>query len=73
MLERGRDLVDRVAPEHLDNERRLLAALTPKEQTELAALVRKLLLAFEATEVQPAAVKRRRLRRRRARPDREPL
>ena len=67
----GRDLVDRVAPAHLDNERRLLGALTRREQEELARLLRKLLLALEATEDQPAAVKR--CRRRRSRAAREPL
>lgn len=43
----GRELVDAVAPEHVANERRMLAALTPAEQRTLAGLLRKLLLSFE--------------------------
>src|SRR5919108_2430606 len=44
---KGRKLVDDVAGEHLANERRLLAPLSRKEQKELAALLKKLLLAYE--------------------------
>lgn len=47
---KGRDLVDRVAPEHLANERRMLAALTPAEQDRLADLLRKLLVSFETNQ-----------------------
>ena len=36
-------LVDEVAPAHLSNERSLLAALSAKEQTQLAGLLRKML------------------------------
>jgi DNA-binding MarR family transcriptional regulator len=43
----GRRKVDEAAPDHLENERALLAALTPSEQDQLAALLRKLLLALE--------------------------
>ncbi len=46
---RGRDLYDRVIAEHLDNERRVLAALSPAEQDLLAALLRKLLVEFEGS------------------------
>ena len=44
---KGRKLVDDVAAEHLANERGLLAPLSRKEQKELAALLKKLLLAYE--------------------------
>jgi DNA-binding MarR family transcriptional regulator len=46
---KGRELFERVAPAHLANERRLLAPLTPGEETQMAALLRKLLLEFEGT------------------------
>jgi DNA-binding MarR family transcriptional regulator len=49
LTERGRSLFERVAPEHLGNERRLLAALDDDEQTALAALLRKLLVEFEGS------------------------
>jgi DNA-binding MarR family transcriptional regulator len=44
----GIELVERVAPRHLDNERELLAALGPDEQAQLAALLRTLLVALES-------------------------
>lgn len=44
---KGQGLFDRVAPAHLDNQQRLLAALSPAERETLAALLRKLLLDFE--------------------------
>jgi DNA-binding MarR family transcriptional regulator len=47
LTERGRGLVDVVAPVHLANEERLLAALTPAERETLAGLLRTLLLSFE--------------------------
>ena len=43
----GVALVDRVGREHLANERGMLAPLTPEEQATLAALLRRLLIAFE--------------------------
>jgi DNA-binding MarR family transcriptional regulator len=46
----GHGLVDEIAAEHLANERRLLAPLEPAEQEQLARLLRKLLLDFEAAE-----------------------
>ena len=49
LTERGRELVQRVIPAHLANERRLLAALTDDEQHALASLLRKLLLEFEGS------------------------
>lgn len=45
---KGRALVDRVGPTHLDTERRMLASLTKQEQAELARLLRKLLIGLEA-------------------------
>jgi DNA-binding MarR family transcriptional regulator len=50
---RGRRLVDRIAPEHLDNERDLLSTLSDEEQATLAALLRKLLVAFERDQPVP--------------------
>ena len=38
----GLDLVNRIVPAHVDNERRLLSPLTQEEQDLLAALLRKL-------------------------------
>jgi DNA-binding MarR family transcriptional regulator len=47
LTRRGRALVDEVAPAHLDNERAMLAALTPAEQRRFADLLRTVLLSFE--------------------------
>jgi DNA-binding MarR family transcriptional regulator len=47
---RGRTLVDRVAAEHLANERRMLGALSPAKQRQLAGLLRELLLSLEADD-----------------------
>jgi DNA-binding MarR family transcriptional regulator len=44
LSEKGKRLVDRIAPAHLANESRLLSALSKREQTELATLLRKLVL-----------------------------
>ncbi len=44
LTDKGRDLIDSVTEAHLANERRLLAALAPDEQTALADLLRKLRL-----------------------------
>jgi DNA-binding MarR family transcriptional regulator len=44
---RGAALFDQVAPHHLANEDVLLSALTGPERGQLAALLRKLLIAFE--------------------------
>jgi DNA-binding MarR family transcriptional regulator len=52
---RGLALVDRVAPEHLANEHRLIAALTPAQQRELVALLRRLLSALEHQHPAPPA------------------
>jgi DNA-binding MarR family transcriptional regulator len=40
----GRKLVDAILPEHLANEESALAALSPAERRQLAALLRKLIL-----------------------------
>jgi DNA-binding MarR family transcriptional regulator len=47
LTRKGRGLVDRAGPTHLDTERRMLAALSKQEQTELARLLRKLLIGLE--------------------------
>ncbi len=47
LTQRGHSLVRRVAPSHLDTERRILAALDPDERDALAGLLKKLLLSFE--------------------------
>ena len=44
LTERGRELIDGVTAAHLENERRLLAALSDAEQRKLAELLRKLRL-----------------------------
>jgi DNA-binding MarR family transcriptional regulator len=49
LTEQGRELFERVAPAHLENERRLLAALSDEEQDLLATLLRKLLVEFEGS------------------------
>jgi DNA-binding MarR family transcriptional regulator len=46
----GRTLVDDIAADHLANERRLLAPLSAEEAQQLAGLLKKLLLAYEAEE-----------------------
>lgn len=43
LTDEGLDLVDRIVAGHVDNERRLLAALTGAEQDRLAGLLEKLL------------------------------
>ena len=47
LTEAGRALVDEVVVDHWANEDRLLAALDPAERTQLAGLLRKLLLDVE--------------------------
>jgi DNA-binding MarR family transcriptional regulator len=48
---RGRELADAVAPAHLANEELLLSGLSLAEREQLADLLRKLLLGFEADDV----------------------
>lgn len=55
LTERGRDLVDDLAAAHLDNERRLLSALSQAEQDTLAALLAKLLHTLERDVTYPPA------------------
>jgi DNA-binding MarR family transcriptional regulator len=50
---KGLGLVDQVAPEHVANERRLLAALSAEEQRALAGLLRKLLAVYERDHPAP--------------------
>jgi DNA-binding MarR family transcriptional regulator len=52
----GRELIDRAVAAHLDNERRILAALGPHQQDDLAATLRTLLLSLgdEAGDVRTA-------------------
>ena len=47
LTDAGRTIVDAVVVEHVRNEERLLATLTPNERGKLAGLLRKLLLAIE--------------------------
>ena len=47
LTDKGAHLFDRIAPVHLANEDVLLSALNPDERGQLAALLRKLLVAFE--------------------------
>ncbi|AUG75026.1 MarR family transcriptional regulator [Kitasatospora sp. MMS16-BH015] len=49
----GRTLIDEALAGHVSNEERLLAALTPAEQTQLTTLLRKLLVAHGDTEPFP--------------------
>lgn len=44
LTDTGRELVDTALADHVANESDLLAGLTPKEQTQLAGLLRKLLV-----------------------------
>jgi DNA-binding MarR family transcriptional regulator len=55
LTDRGRQLVDAAVEEHLENEQRLLAALTKDERERLADLLRKLLLSPPFRELDPAA------------------
>ena len=44
LTNKGLDLVDSVAPSHLDTEREILSVLTPRQQRELVQLLRTTLL-----------------------------
>jgi DNA-binding MarR family transcriptional regulator len=59
LTEQGRALFERVVPEHLATERRLLAGLSMEEADTLAGLLRKLLVELEGSE--PTAEARARL------------
>ena len=56
LTDKGRQLFDDVAPAHLANEERLLAALIPEERAALAGLRRKLLMSFESSSDGPTPV-----------------
>jgi DNA-binding MarR family transcriptional regulator len=45
----GRQLVERIVPAHLANERRLLASLSDEERELLSSLLRKMLVEFEGS------------------------
>ena len=49
LTDRGRELVERVTPAHLANERRLLCSLSDGEQEMLAGLLRRMLAEFEGS------------------------
>ncbi|WP_243710731.1 MarR family transcriptional regulator [Actinomadura sp. KC216] len=49
----GRELIDRAVAAHLDNERRILAALDRHQQDDLAATLRTLLLSLDDKETDP--------------------
>jgi len=53
LTRKGRALVRRVGPSHLETERQLLGALTKEEQAELARLLRKLLIGLEERYASP--------------------
>jgi DNA-binding MarR family transcriptional regulator len=53
LTRKGVKLVDRVAPAHLANERRLLAPLSDDERRQLTGLLRKLLHAYERDDPVP--------------------
>jgi DNA-binding MarR family transcriptional regulator len=55
LTDRGRELVDAAAEDHLANEERLLSALDAEEREQLAGLLRKLLLSPPFRELDPAA------------------
>jgi DNA-binding MarR family transcriptional regulator len=53
LTDEGRALVDALAPLHLANERAMIAALSAREQEQLAGLLAKLLAAFEGEDDRP--------------------
>lgn len=53
LTRKGKVLVDRIAPVHLENERALLESLGHEEQQTLARLLRKLLIAYEHQQPTP--------------------
>ena len=50
----GREAIDAVTEPHLENERNLLAALSPDERDQLAALLRKLQLGLPDHQTSPS-------------------
>ena len=61
---RGKRLVDKVAPAYLENERRLLSALSAEDQAALAAMLKSLLLELEGSGLSAAGSHGHRRRRR---------
>lgn len=53
LTSRGRSVVDAALPNHVRNEVALLTPLTPKEQVQLAGLLRKLLLEHDPASARP--------------------
>jgi DNA-binding MarR family transcriptional regulator len=51
----GLRLIDQIAQQHMENERRLLSQLTGPEQETLESLLRRLLSSFEQTRPGPPA------------------
>ena len=51
----GRSLVDRALDDHVENEHRLLAGLSPGDREQLASLLRRLVVAGEPAEGEGAA------------------
>ncbi|USH04549.1 MarR family transcriptional regulator [Grimontia kaedaensis] len=47
LTEEGKALIDKVIEQHVENERQILAVLSKEEQTQLAGLLRKWLVANE--------------------------
>ncbi len=56
LTDKGRELVDRAVIEHLDNEQRLLSALSADEREELSDLLRKLLVSEPFKALDPATL-----------------
>lgn len=54
LTDRGRELVDAAVVDHLANEERLLAALSPSERGVLSDLLRKLLVSEPFRSLDPA-------------------
>ena len=53
LTRKGINLVDRIAPVHLENERELLRSLNPSDLEALEDILRRLLLDFEASQPAP--------------------
>ena len=51
----GRELIDRAVVAHVDNERRILAALGQDQQNDLAAILRTLLLGLGDSDAELSA------------------
>lgn len=58
LTDAGRRLFDRVAPAHAATEHRLLAALSNEQRTELASLLRRLLVSFEGSTADDSSTPR---------------